>query len=70
MNEKDNIHEKNNLRQTLASIASAFIGIQSNKNRERDFSQGKFSHFIIGGLIGVAAFIAFLVILVSLVLPS
>jgi hypothetical protein len=57
-----------NIKNTIKSVASAFIGVQSNKNRERDFTEGKFSHFVIIGLIGVILFIGTLVAVVSLVL--
>jgi len=49
----------------IKSVLSAMIGIQSSKNRERDFSHGKPIHFIVAGLIGVAVFILLLVILVK-----
>jgi len=40
--------------QLLKSTLSAFIGVQSNANRERDFKHGKISHFIgIGLLFGL-----------------
>jgi hypothetical protein len=55
---------------TVKSVAAAFFGVQSNKNRERDFSQGKLSHFIIVGILGVFIFIAVLVAIVALVIPS
>jgi len=55
---------------TVKSVAAAFFGVQSNKNRERDFSQGKLSHFIIVGVLGVFIFIAVLVAIVALVIPS
>lgn len=55
---------------TLKSVAAAFLGVQSDKNRNRDFSEGKPSHFIIAGIIGVIVFIALLIVAVSLVLPS
>jgi hypothetical protein len=55
---------------TIKSVAAAFFGVQSNKNRERDFSQGKLSHFIIVGVIGVLIFIAVLIAIVTLVIPS
>ncbi len=57
------------LTNTIKSVAAAFIGVQSNKNRERDFNEGKFSHFVIVGIIGVILFIGLLVTVVSLVLP-
>lgn len=53
---------------TIKSVASAFLGVQSNKNREKDFTEGKFSHFVIIGLLGVIVFIGTLVAIVSLVL--
>lgn len=34
------------------SVAAAMIGVQSSKNKERDFTHGKPIHFIVGGLIG------------------
>jgi len=41
----------------MQSVGAAMIGVQSRKNRERDFTQGKPIHFIIGGLIGTALFL-------------
>jgi len=57
------------LKEVFKSVGAAFFGVQSDKNRERDFTQGKFSHFIIVGVISVALFIGGLVAVVSLVLP-
>lgn len=55
---------------TFKSVVSAFFGVQSNKNREKDFTQGKLSHFIIGGVIGVVIFITILVAIVNIVIPT
>ncbi len=38
-------------KQVAQSVAAAAFGVQSGKNRERDFSKGKPSHFIALGLI-------------------
>jgi hypothetical protein len=65
-NTPDNIGD---FKATAKSVGAAFFGVQSDNNRERDFNQGKLSHFIIAGLIGVAIFIGVLVAVVSLVLP-
>jgi len=54
---------------TVKSVAAAFFGVQSDKNRQQDFSQGKISHFIIIGILGVIVFIGILIAVVSLVLP-
>ena len=55
---------------TFKSVAAAFFGVQSESARKRDFSQGKLSHFIVVGIIAVLIFIASLIAIVSLVIPS
>ena len=55
---------------TFKSVAAAFFGVQSESTRKRDFSQGKLSHFIVVGIIAVLIFIASLIAIVSLVIPS
>ena len=54
--------------QTMKSTLSAFIGVQSNANRERDFQHGKMSHFIGMGLILGLVFVLTLIGVVQLVL--
>jgi len=58
------------LKDTFKSVAAAFFGVQNERSRQRDFSQGKLSHFIIVGLICVLIFIGALAAIVSLVVPS
>ena len=50
------------------SVLWAFIGVQKNKNYERDFKHGKPSQYIIVGLIAVAVFIAVLITIVKFAL--
>jgi hypothetical protein len=52
----------------VKSTSSAFIGVQSNANRERDFSRGKLSHFIWMGLLFGLLFVLTLIGVVQLVL--
>ena len=52
------------------SVAAAMIGVQSSKNKERDFTQGKPIHFIIGGLIGTLLFLLAVWLLVKIVIAS
>lgn len=54
--------------QLLLSTLSAFIGVQSNANRERDFKYGKVSHFIAIGLLFGLVFILTLVSVVKIVM--
>lgn len=68
---KQTINDKPpSLKQTIKSVAAAFFGVQSNKNREHDFSQGKLSHFIIVGILSVFIFICLLIAVVSFVIPA
>ena len=52
----------------VKSTFSAFLGVQSDANRERDFSRGKLSHFIWMGLLFGLLFVLTLVGIVQLVL--
>ena len=56
--------------QVVQSVASAFLGVQSDKNRKADFEQGQLKHFIIAGVILTAVFITVLVSVVHLVLAT
>lgn len=56
------------LRQTIASVAASFFGVQSSRNRTRDFSRGKPLHFIVIGLLMTVAFVAVIVVAVKLAL--
>ena len=52
----------------VKSTSSAFLGVQSNANRERDFKRGKLSHFIWMGLLFGLLFVLGLVGVVQLVM--
>ena len=56
--------------QLLMSTMSAFIGVQSNANRERDFKYGKISHFIAIGLLFGLVFVCTIVGVVQLVMHN
>ena len=55
--------------QVLGSTFAAAFGVQSSKNRERDFSRGKASHFIFMGIAFTVLFVLAVVSVVQLVLP-
>ncbi len=54
----------------VQSVGAAMIGVQSRKNRERDFTQGKPLHFIVGGLIGTALFLLVVWLLVQYLIAT
>ena len=55
-------------REMLQSVLAAAFGVQSGKNRARDFSRGKPSHFILVGVLFTSIFVLVLFALVQLVL--
>ena len=56
--------------QMIGSALSAAIGVQSSKNRERDFARGKASHFIIIGVGFTAIFVVLMALLVRFILSQ
>lgn len=52
----------------LHSVLAAAFGVQSGKNRSRDFSRGKPSHFIILGLLFTGVFVLVLLGIVKLIM--
>jgi uncharacterized membrane protein YhdT len=52
------------------SVLAAFMGVQSDSNRQRDFSHGSPVKFVIGGLIFTLLFILSVYAVVSLVLKD
>jgi Protein of unknown function (DUF2970) len=54
--------------QVTKSVFAAFLGVQSSKNYQRDFSHGKPWQYIIIGLVGVLLFVMTIVGVVKLVL--
>lgn len=54
--------------QVVKSVLSSMFGVQSSKNRERDFTKGKPVHYIVVGLVFTILFILTLVGVVKLVL--
>lgn len=57
-------------RQIVGSVLAAALGVQSSKNRERDFRQGRPIVFIIAGLLFTGLFIGTVYTVVSLVLST
>ena len=71
MNKSNDEQEKEpSLRQIIASVFSAAIGIQTSKNQQRDFKHGKARVFIISGIIFTLIFIGTVFTVVRLVLKQ
>jgi hypothetical protein len=58
------------LLQIVGSVLAAAFGVQSSKNRERDFKEGRFLPFIIAGIVFTALFVAAVYLVVTAVLEN
>lgn len=54
----------------VLSVIQASFGVQSQQNRERDFTQGKLITFIVAALIFTSLFVGVLLFVVKTVLDS
>jgi len=54
----------------FGSLVSAWFGVSTKEQRKRDFEQGKFSHFIIGGIVFAILFVLMVVGIVNIVLST
>ncbi|HEB28729.1 MAG TPA: DUF2970 domain-containing protein [Porticoccus sp.] len=69
MNEPED-EKKPNFWQIVFSTLAAFFGVQSNKNRERDFKYGSIYVYIVSGLIFTIVFILTVISVVKFVLHN
>ena len=72
MSEQDNNADRKSLNpfQVISSVFAAGLGVQSSKNRERDFNQGRAGVFVAAGVIFTLGFIAVMVVIVQLVIKG
>ena len=67
---KDNNLKEPTLLDVARSVLWAMLGVQKQKNYERDFTKGKPWQYVVVGLVAVTIFILTIVIVVNLVLSS
>ena len=60
--------QKPGLRQIVGSVLAAGLGVQSEKNRHRDFQHGSARDYILVGIVATILFIAAIMGIVKLVL--
>jgi len=58
------------LKETIGSVLAAAFGVQSRKNRERDFKHGKARNFIVAGIVFTVLFIGVVTLVVNVVLKQ
>ncbi len=66
----DNNLKEPTLLDVARSVLWAMLGVQKQKNYERDFTKGKPWQYVVVGLIAVTIFILILVLVVNTVLSS
>ncbi|GKW50390.1 DUF2970 domain-containing protein [Halomonas pacifica] len=52
--------------QVIKSVLAAFFGVQKERQRRRDFEQGRPGHFILVGLVAAAVLVLLVVLLARL----
>ena len=62
--------QKPNFWQIVLSTLAAAFGVQSNKNRERDFSGGSIYTYIAAGVIFTVVFVIVMIVIVKTVLSN
>lgn len=58
------------LLQEIGSVLASFFGVQSSRNRQRDFTRGSPARFVVLGLLMTVGFVVFVYTVVQLVLRS
>ncbi len=62
--------EGSNVFQVIGSVIAAFFGVQSERNRERDFTRGRAGTFIVVGIVMTVVFVLAVWLVVKVVLSS
>ncbi|SDZ83519.1 DUF2970 domain-containing protein [Microbulbifer marinus] len=70
MTDNNDNKEQPSFGQVVLSTLAAAIGVQSNKNRERDFKGGSIKTYIAAGVIFTTLFVLTLVLVVKTVLGN
>lgn len=70
MKQEDKPVQKPTFWQIVASTFAAAFGVQSSKNRERDFTGGNIYTYIAAGVIFTVVFVIVMVIIVKTVLSN
>ncbi len=67
---RDNSKQRVTLLTVIGSLFAGWFGVQSNANRERDFTHGKASTYIYGGIIFAILFVLMVWGIVQLVMAT
>ncbi|HMM76656.1 MAG TPA: DUF2970 domain-containing protein [Gammaproteobacteria bacterium] len=68
--QQDDRAKRVSLLQVAHSVLAALFGVQSERNRQRDFERGSGRTFVVAGLLGGVLFVLAIVLVVKLVLRA
>ena len=68
--ETEQTQEQTGILQVIGSVLAAGFGVQSSRNRERDFQHGKYTTYIIAGIVFTLVFVVSLVMVVRAVIEN
>ncbi len=67
---EDNKEKKVSPFALMGSVVASAFGVQTSKNRERDFQHGKFHHFVIAGIVFAVLFVLAVAGIVKIVMSN
>lgn len=70
MTDDDRSDQRPGLTDILRSVGAAFFGVQSEANRQRDFTHGKLIHYVVAGAAATIVLVLTIWGLVQLVLST
>ena len=70
MSDEPPLPKRPSLLQEIGSVLASFFGVQSSRNRQRDFTQGSAVRFLVLGLVMTAVFVLVVYSIVQLVIRS
>jgi len=70
MNDSDKNPQKPTFLQIVISTVAAAFGVQSSKNRERDFKHGNIMTYIVAGLVFTTLFVLTVALVVKSILQN
>ncbi|MGF1768730.1 DUF2970 domain-containing protein [Enterovibrio makurazakiensis] len=70
MHDTDRQPEKVGIWEVVKSVFAAMFGVQSDKNRQRDFKQASMAPYLLVGILFVVFFVLGLIGVVALITPN
>ncbi|MEX1082418.1 MAG: DUF2970 domain-containing protein [Halofilum sp. (in: g-proteobacteria)] len=70
MNDRNRSAGRPGIIDVIRSVGAAFFGVQSEANRQRDFTHGKLVHYVVAGALATVVLVVSIWGLVQLILAT